>query len=31
VSHPFANETRSGVRPERVLEWLSPYLHRVRG
>jgi hypothetical protein len=27
VTHPMANETRAGVSPARVLEWLAPYLH----
>src|SRR5438067_1900801 len=25
--HPFVDEVRHGVAPERVLEWLAPYLH----
>ena len=27
VQHPFAEEARAGVTPERVLEWLTPFLH----
>jgi hypothetical protein len=27
VKHPFAEETRAGVAPERVMAWLIPLLH----
>ena len=27
VKHPLAEEQRQGVEPERVMEWLMPWLH----